>query len=132
MTAVGNINPNFPVPVCSSFEPFLLNDQVYYFMFYECLIHSAYLLIHDQNDVQNCYKLDINKYAKNVEKKDMMDHGLRFVMDYNKDRWGFQSRDDDTTDEGKVTTTDVLKNKNWDNVQKGDNAVIYFQNIGMA
>ena len=28
MTAVGKILPNFPVPVCSRFEPFLLNDQV--------------------------------------------------------------------------------------------------------
>ena len=28
MTAVGKIFPNFLMPVCSSFEPFLLNDQV--------------------------------------------------------------------------------------------------------
>ena len=32
MTAVGKIFPNFPVPVCSRFEPFLLNDQVVNFI----------------------------------------------------------------------------------------------------
>ena len=53
-------------------------------------------------------------------------------MDYNKDRWGFKSWNDDTSDEGQVQnmTSDVLKNKNLDYVEKGENAKIYFQNIG--
>ena len=53
-------------------------------------------------------------------------------MDYNKDRWGFKSWNDDTSDEGQVQnmTSDVLKNKNLDYVEKGENARIYFQNIG--
>ena len=28
MSAVGSTVPKFPVPVCSSFKPYLLNDQV--------------------------------------------------------------------------------------------------------
>ena len=53
-------------------------------------------------------------------------------MDYNKDRWGFKSWNDETSDEGQVQnmTSDVLKNKNLDYVEKGENARIYFQNIG--
>ena len=43
MTAVGKIFPNFPVPVCSRFEPFLLNDQV--------VIVNIILFHNDQNDV---------------------------------------------------------------------------------
>ena len=53
-------------------------------------------------------------------------------MDYNKDRWGFKSMNDDISDEGEVQimTKDVLENKNLDFVEKGENARIYFQNIG--
>ena len=51
-------------------------------------------------------------------------------MDYNKDRWGFKSLNDDTLDEGEIMTNDVLENKNLDYVEKGENARIYFQNIG--
>ena len=82
---------------------------------------------------QNCYKLDINKFAKTVKRQDLIDHGLRFVMDYNKDRWGFKSLNDDTSDEGEVQimSNDVLENKNLDYVEKGENARIYFQNIGI-
>lgn len=29
MSAVGSTVPNFPVPVCSSFKPYLLNSQVF-------------------------------------------------------------------------------------------------------
>ena len=50
-------------------------------------------------------------------------------MDYNKDRWGFKSLKDDTLDEGQIMTNDVLEN-NVDHVEKGENARIYFQNIG--
>ena len=54
-------------------------------------------------------------------------------MDYNKDRWGFKSLNDDTSDEGEVQmmTNDVLENKNLDYVEKGENARIHFQNIGI-
>ena len=29
MSSVGSTVPNFPVPVCSSFKPYLLNSQVF-------------------------------------------------------------------------------------------------------
>ena len=51
-------------------------------------------------------------------------------MDYNKDRWGFKSLKDEFLDEGQIMKNDVLENKNVDYVEKGENARIYFQNIG--
>lgn len=62
--------------------------------------------------------------------KDMIEHGLRFVMDYNKDRWGFKHSNYDISDDGPLMTNDVLKNQNLDSVENGENARIYFQNIG--
>ena len=53
-------------------------------------------------------------------------------MDYNKDRWGFRSLNDDTFEEGQtqiMTNGDVLENNNY--VEKGETARIYFQNIGI-
>ena len=54
-------------------------------------------------------------------------------MDYNKDRWGFKSWNEDTFDEEQVQTmtSDVLKNKKGEIDDKGENARIYFQNIGI-
>ena len=81
--------------------------------------------------VKNCYKLDINEAVKRVDRKDAIDHGLRFVMDYNEDRWGFTSWNDDIDDRGQVMTKDVLENKNAEIVTKTKtDARIYFQNIG--
>ena len=60
----------------------------------------------------------------------MIDHGLRFVMDYNKDRWGFKPSNNDTSDDGQLMTKDLLENKNLDFVENRENARIYFQNIG--
>ena len=71
--------------------------------------------------------MDINDIAKPSQRKDIHDHGLRFVMDYNKDRWGSVSRDE----EGQILEKDVLENKNGEYVKKGENARIYFQNIGI-
>ena len=53
-------------------------------------------------------------------------------MDYNKDRWGFKSWNDDISEEGQteiMTYEDVLENRNY--VEKGERARIYFQNIGI-
>ncbi len=54
-------------------------------------------------------------------------------MDYNKDRWGFQFWNDETFDEehNDTMTSDVLKNRKGENDDKGENARIYFQNIGI-
>ena len=60
----------------------------------------------------------------------MIDHGLRFVMDYNKDRLGFKPSKDDTSNDSQLTTKDILENKNGDFVENGENARIYFPNIG--
>ena len=52
-------------------------------------------------------------------------------MDYNEDRWGFTSWNDDIDDRGQVMTKDVLENKKAEIVTKTKtNARIYFQNIG--
>ena len=51
-------------------------------------------------------------------------------MDYNKDRLGFKPSKDDTSNDSQLTTKDVLENKNGDFVENGENARIYFQNIG--
>ena len=60
----------------------------------------------------------------------MIDQGLQFVMDFNKDRWGFQPLNDDTFNDGPLMTKNVLKNQNLDFVENGENARIYFPNIG--
>ena len=54
-------------------------------------------------------------------------------MDYNKDRWGFKFWNDETFDEehNDTMTSDVLKNRKGENDDKGENARIYFQNIGI-
>ena len=51
-------------------------------------------------------------------------------MDYNKDRLGFKPSKGDTSNDGQLTTKDVLENKNGDFVENGENARIYFPNIG--
>ena len=58
----------------------------------------------------------------------MIDHGIRFVMDYNEDRLGSvsrSSRNDDTFEK------DVLEN-NIGAFQREESATVYFQNIGTS
>ena len=58
-----------------------------------------------------------------------MDHGLKFVMDFNEDRWGSVSRNRDNYEEG--VTKDILDNDVGDYVERGgESARVYFQNIG--
>ena len=60
-----------------------------------------------------------------------MDHGLKFVMDFNEDRWGSVSRNHDTFEEQGIKTKDVIKNKVGDYAKReGQGSRVYFQNIG--
>ena len=75
-----------------------------------------------------CYKIALdNEIEKTVERKAMIDHGIRFVMDYNEDRWGPVSRSSMKVD---TFEKDVLEN-NIGNVQREESATVYFQNIGI-
>ena len=71
--------------------------------------------------------MDVNSFTKNIDKKDITQIGLKFVLDYNEDRWGslFPRRM-----ENSFTELDVLSKDN-KNVLEGEfDAQIYFQNIG--
>ena len=61
MSSMGVKIENFSVPVCNSFQPKILNDQI-------------------------CYEVDLNTYANkdNIDKN--LKLGLSFMMDYNEDR----------------------------------------------
>ena len=69
-----------------------------------------------------------NEIEKTINRKDIIDHGIKFVMDYNEDRWGPVSRNS-----GNVGNfdKDVLDNGIGD-VQREESASVYFQNIGTA
>ena len=71
---LGQIIPNLKIPVCDSFQPRLLNDQL-------------------------CYEIDLHNIT-NDEKLNNEDvkSGFVFVMDYNEDREGV-SEDNSTVDE---------------------------------
>ena len=66
--------PNLKIPVCDSFQPRLLNDQL-------------------------CYEIDLHNITndKNPSVEDIKS-GFVFVMDYNEDREGI-SKDNSTIDE---------------------------------
>ena len=71
---LGQMIPNLKIPVCDSFQPRLLNDQL-------------------------CYEIDLHNIT-NDEKPSNEDvkSGFVFVMDYNEDREGV-SEDNSTVDE---------------------------------
>ena len=71
---MGQMIPNLKIPVCDSFQPRLLNDQL-------------------------CYEIDLHNIT-NDEKPSNEDvkSGFVFVMDYNEDREGV-SEDNSTVDE---------------------------------
>ena len=71
--------------------------------------------------------MDVNSFMKNIDSKDITQIGLKFVLDYNEDRWGslFPRKM-----EKSFTELDVLSKDN-KNVLEGEfDAQIYFQNIG--
>ena len=76
-----------------------------------------------------CYKMALdNENVKAFNRKDIIDHGIKFVMDYNEDRWGPVSRN---SGNGGTFDEDVLDNGIGD-VQRKESASVYFQNIGTA
>ena len=66
MSAMGTRMDQIEIPICSSFEPKVLNDQL-------------------------CYEVDLSKFSvkKNIEKE--LKLGFNFIMDYNEDRQVTQS-----------------------------------------
>ena len=61
MSAVGVKIENFDVPVCNSFQPTILNDQI-------------------------CYKIDVHKFHNKSNIINELDVGFNFLLDYNEDR----------------------------------------------
>ena len=61
MSSMGVIIDKFDIPVCTSFEAKILNDQL-------------------------CYEVNLNKFSDKDNIKKELKLGLNFVMDYNEDR----------------------------------------------
>ena len=61
MSAVGAHIDQFNVPVCTSFEAKILNDQL-------------------------CYEVDLNRFASKANVHNELELGFNFIMDYNEDR----------------------------------------------
>ena len=61
MSAVGAHIYQFNVPVCTSFEAKILNDQL-------------------------CYEIDLNRFASKANVHNELELGFNFIMDYNEDR----------------------------------------------
>ena len=61
MSAVGTHIYQLNVPVCTSFEAKILNDQL-------------------------CYEIDLNRFASKANVHNELELGFNFIMDYNEDR----------------------------------------------
>ena len=61
MTAMGVKIEGFHIPVCSTFQAKIFNDQ-------------------------RCYEVDLNKFKNEKNIKNQLKLGLSFLMDYNEDR----------------------------------------------
>ena len=61
MSAVGQKIQEFDIPVCTTFQAKILNDQL-------------------------CYEVDLNKISNNDNIHNELQLGLTFIMDYNEDR----------------------------------------------
>ena len=61
MSAMGVNVSLFEVPVCNSFKPKILNDQL-------------------------CYQVDLNRYSSENNRIRELESGFAFIMDFNEDR----------------------------------------------
>ena len=61
MLVMGATVSLFEVPVCNSFKPKILNDQL-------------------------CYQVDLNRYSNMNNRVRELESGFAFIMDFNKDR----------------------------------------------
>ena len=61
MTSMGAMIEEFDVPVCSSFQAKILNDQL-------------------------CYEVDLNRYSNENNIERQLKSGFNFIMDFNEDR----------------------------------------------
>ena len=130
MSMVGHSIPGFSVPICNSFKPYNLLGQVD--IYTDNVINKAspsltLFIILQYLHSQICYKMDVNSFTQNIDQKDITKIGLKFVLDYNEDRWGslFPRKM-----ENSFTEVDVLSKDNKNVLEGGFDAQIYFQNIG--
>ena len=61
MSAMGTMMDQIEIPICSSFEPKVLNDQL-------------------------CYEVDLDRFSNKTNRDKEMKDGFIFLMDYNEDR----------------------------------------------
>ena len=97
LSILGQVVPSFSIPVCTAFKPTIVRDKL-------------------------CYKVDLNQVNDKVDMKELMTHGLSFLMDYNEDRQA-QSKPSYSGSEQAL----------WDTYSKIDKqeAMIYIETIGM-
>ena len=99
MSVMQEYVPNFPNRVCNKFSPIVLEGRI-------------------------CYQVDVNEFMNQVDSKKLMTHGLIFMMDYNEDRLGLDTNNDETSvdkDYGDMQKKDDKKEK----------AMIYIETLGM-
>ena len=78
MSRVGTKIQEFKVPVCNSFYPKILNDQL-------------------------CYELDLNRFSNKDNLKRELKYGLNLLLDYNEDRQITFDKDKHTTTNKNLT-----------------------------
>ena len=61
MSAMGTMMDQIEIPICNSFEPKVLNDQL-------------------------CYEVDLDRFSNKTNRDKEMKDGFIFLMDYNEDR----------------------------------------------
>ena len=71
--------------------------------------------------------MDVNSFAQDIDNKDIAQFGLKFVLDYNEERWGslFPRKMKKS-----FTEVDVLSKNSENDLEEKFDAQIYFQNIG--
>jgi hypothetical protein len=89
----------FDLPVCDKFRPVILEGQL-------------------------CYQVDVNQFMNQIDRKNLMSHGLVFMMDYNSNRMGPHKN----TQWEKDMIYDVFDVE--ENKDSKDDAIIYIETIG--
>ena len=88
MSQMGTKIDQFTVPVCSSFQAKIHNEQI-------------------------CYEIDLQRFSnpKNIERE--LELGFAFIMDYNEDRQiTFNQDDDQVADNGLINSVVKYQEKN--------------------
>ena len=90
----------FDVPVCNSFQPKILNDQL-------------------------CYEVDLNSLSNKANIQRELKSGLNFLMDYNEDRQVIFDDDNSPSENEDVSLTRNIVESNQD-----QQAFIYLNTVG--